>query len=1574
MKMFYSTGIVSAMAAMFVFTQSASASSYNWNDAASGNWSTPADWSPTTPFNGPQATDTVIFANADESTSPSTVNNTVDSGSPGIVSVLNFTDFGASGGYDYPVTFIPTFKTLLVTNTLLVGGQTGSGTSATFAYFYGGGTLKVTGPTLLVSDGGTGAGPCAYLNLAGLTNFIYNNPSGTFGVSTNGGGLATRIGGSATFAYSNNITAGVINLGTESTAAAQGGPGLLTTSFSNFGTEPNGVQNNTGPIGGGTPAELVLGPGTNLINAKAINIAALKNGFIITNSGGGVRIRGVTGADSDANVNITVGLRNAGGGSGQTTGWLMLNGCPVNIKANNLILGDHTSDSPSGASGGNGLLEFDTGTISANSLLMADNVANNNGANTAVSTGLIDVGSQGTFLIGAGQLFALATAAGTGPAVGILIVSNGVMNCQGPIVMGVNTNSIPSSSAGFASGIIQLIGSGTLNMGPNSYVGTQTNPITGLLLDTNSVFSISIPSASYTNVCVDSLAWPSPDTNLTLSVAAIPAGITNGELFPFLSYSTLTNSIVVNVPGYIAFTNNNATSGAFNDPKVVLPIGVTGNMFSSNNNVIYLTLTSGTGLGYGGVPELTNGFFIQGSTFWTALGNGASIVSTNSTYPNTGGCGPVDARNIVPLPGTGTNVAKLTGSFVAGGSTNIWSETVPVAAGSQVTMGASTYVAHEDIMSGADSFYYEVDFVDGNNNLVGAYQSGILTNLNCSSPILDTWDLMAVTNEMQVTGGINTGVVAATFTNALIRVPAGSVNAQFKAVFIQRNATDTGSVYFSGANIGFLQAPVPPAVSSISPNLVTLCTNEFLSCTVTSAITTISSFQVTATTTILGAQTNLTTTYTIGSPGLTTSGLGTPSATVFLALATNTVYQSVSVTATDADNLAVSSPTVSFDTLSPVLVIEAGDFNFSSGGFLDTPANGGLALYQGKVGNQGIDENKIARAGGTQSYYRPSDATIVQAAGSTSGTEQKFVTAAANGDTTDIEVAQGNDTNGDWLNYSRTYGPGGSAPTNIYNVWCYLATSGSGAQVSFAQVLSNPSLGGQTTNILGSFGSSTFSDSSYFNYVYTPLVGQFGNLITLTLTNGVQTFQAQIINGDTPNVAFYMLVPAVPVYTPVFLNVYPNQTFEPTNTFTFTIGQAQGAAISTNGIGVIVNGVAVTSGLTFTALQGGGWTVNYAIQSNDMYTIDIDVTNEDGFTNSYTDTFDTFNLNNYHWMAVDYDFSTNINSGTGGSVGDGWTGGQFINNPVPTGDSGAIGDDNTYQFTTNSYFSYPSGLYPGIDPSGFGAVAQESIDVNWATNTTQDPGLVVSNSIYRLSSDGIHGDGVGSQVASDTFLLPEFLAERTNILIGRDGSSGGPDVNICEFNVGYFYAGDWLNYTHTYPTGTFNVWGRLGAGGGAFSGCTLSLVTSGVGTSNQTTQVLGTFSDANPAGWQIYHWIELVDTNNNPVYLQLSGKETLRLTAPTNATSAGNGLNPLFFMLAPATAPASPFSISASLSGTSIVIHIPTQSGHNYTLWHAATLTGTWTQVGSIITGNGSVQTVPEPASSAQGFYEVTAQ
>jgi hypothetical protein len=632
-----------------------------------------------------------------------------------------------------------------------------------------------------------------------------------------------------------------------------------------------------------------------------------------------------------------------------------------------------------------------------------------------------------------------------------------------------------------------------------------------------------------------------------------------------------------------------------------------------------------------------------------------------------------------------------------------------------------------------------------------------------------------------------------------------------------------------------------------------------------------------------------------------------------------------------------------------------------------------LALFAGQVGTQGFDENKAARTN-TQSYYRPSDAVIIQAATPNtgipaSGTEQKFVTAAANGDTTDIEVEVGYNTPGDWLNYTRTFGTGGSAPTNYYNVWCYLATSGSGVQASFSQVTSDPTQANQTTTPLGNFGTASFSDASYNSFVYVPLVTTFGDPVTLALTNnGQYTFRSTVVGN--PNLGFYLLVPALPIYRPVFQSVSPVGAHQPANHLAFTVSPAQGASIPTSGIGVILNGGAINTGLSFTPVVGGGWTVGYPILSNELYTVIINVTNSLGVVATYSSSFDTFDLNNFHWMAADYDYSTNNGTSSGGSVGDGWTGGLFIDNALPTGDTNAP-NSQSFQFTSTSYYGFPAGFTPGVDPFGMGSIAQQSIDYYWPTNANQDPiGGQVTNAIYRAGPYTMGttiSDGVGTQVAGDSFLLPEFVSQRTSL----------PDNAVCEFNVGYFYATNWLNYTRTFPTSAYNVWGRLGAGS-AFNGATLSRVTSGVGTSNQTTVVLGTFSDPSPAGYQVYHWIQLMNTNGDPAVVNFAGKATLKLTAPTNASSAGGALNPLFFMLAPAAPSVTTLQVAAGLNVQSsnaggVQISIPTLIGHTYAIMFANSLpAASWTQVGTI-TGNGSVQVFAPPVNGSQGFYQVVA-
>ena len=75
-----------ALAATFALTQLAGAASYTWTN--SGNWSSSTNWTPHTGAGGPLSTDTVIFGNTAASSSPTTVNNTVDLSFAGTVANL----------------------------------------------------------------------------------------------------------------------------------------------------------------------------------------------------------------------------------------------------------------------------------------------------------------------------------------------------------------------------------------------------------------------------------------------------------------------------------------------------------------------------------------------------------------------------------------------------------------------------------------------------------------------------------------------------------------------------------------------------------------------------------------------------------------------------------------------------------------------------------------------------------------------------------------------------------------------------------------------------------------------------------------------------------------------------------------------------------------------------------------------------------------------------------------------------------------------------------------------------------------------------------------------------------------------------------------------------------------------------------------------------------------------------------------------------------------------------------------------------------------------------------------------
>jgi hypothetical protein len=889
--------------------------------------------------------------------------------------------------------------------------------------------------------------------------------------------------------------------------------------------------------------------------------------------------------------------------------------------------------------------------------------------------------------------------------------------------------------------------------------------------------------------------------------------------------------------------------------------------------------------------------------------------------------------------------------------------------GGKWAAGGWTLDSHEDLIAGV-SFNFEVDFFDSGSNLLAAYESFLITNPACGQTTpypVDTWVYLAVTNVMQVTNGTNTGVVITnTGPLGLMIAPHNTASVSFQATAV---GTGSGSTFFDDCVLDAVEAPVLslPTITGLTPDIL-FSTNTSISCTVNSSDSQIANVQAIVTTSPLGG-TATTVTNTVGSAGLTVVGLNTAAANVSLALKTNLLYQ-VTFIGTDGNNLFTEAK-ASFDTLSPTLVIEAGDFNFNGGSFLDTPANGGLGLFENAVGIGGVDYNWPARNvnAPTANTYRPGETLVtIEQANPGNGTEQKFVNVAAaiaNGtDTNTWDVPQeiGYDGVGDWMNYTRSYGSSStnSASAGLYNVYADLANVGTAA-VALYQITGDIASSDQTSNLLGSF---TVTDNGWNTYDYTPLLDAYGNLVSVDLS-GTETLRAEVsVNG--PNIALFFLVPSAG-QGPSVTSVFPTglQPYEPTNTFTFTLGPGftpSGAStISSNGVVVTLNGVNVSSTVNFSG-SSSNLTGSLPITQQNIYTAVITATNAAGFVSTSTVVFNNFDPSDYSLDFSDYDFSTN--------TGTGWVSGLFIDDAVPSADSfGAVLAPPNYSGTiaTNSYFYYPTGFTPGaaaggvngtptIDPLGIGAIARQGVDIDFPDNG--QAGANPPNIYYRDDYNPNVGNNsyVGLYPSDDT--TDGF---RTKYLNAQTFYN---DPNIGSFQIGYFGDGNWLNYTRTFPTGSFYVWGRFAGDGGPISN-TLSQVTSGVGTSNQTLELLGNFSGPQTGNYATFAWYPLRDANGNMVNLTLGGKETLRLTQETSPENA------IFLMLVPAPVQ---LQLTASLVAGQINISFPSQSGFTYTVWQASTLAvpTAWTPVGATIPGTGGVVNVAETLTSTQGYYKVT--
>ncbi len=857
--------------------------------------------------------------------------------------------------------------------------------------------------------------------------------------------------------------------------------------------------------------------------------------------------------------------------------------------------------------------------------------------------------------------------------------------------------------------------------------------------------------------------------------------------------------------------------------------------------------------------------------------------------------------------------------------------------------------------SGEEDGWVEVMFLDGNNNVLADYKSTIITpayesslissgavvtnysafNVNTTTGTTNydinlAWLNCQVTNQYDVStiGGFNANIDPATesVTNTLgsgqyMVAPPGTKYVQYRLGLSQAQY-ESGAAYWDNCSLNLAGGPGASVIGNISPNgshFFNISSTNF-TFTVTSSASggaPLPTNPNSGVAVIVNGQNQ--------SANLQFSGSPTALSVTLPNITSNALYN-ISIAVTNSAGL-VSDASASFDTFSSnYFIVEVEDYDFTNGLFIQNPiptSTPGPNSYWGTAGTLGVDQNAVASVndGGTAPVTYPNRTDYNVAFQQSTDLQLPAYSAANNPAVYNVNLSY--NIPGNWLNYTRDPYPSGN-----YLVYARIS-GGQGYGVEYLNIVTNGyQTAEQSTNELGQF---TLQNGTDWNaYSWIPLTDSYGNLALVNLPPGRQTLQ--LLSGGGENVIDFMFVPVTSGLPPVITNVKPFSTqtvFVSAPNVTFTVSSLT-STLATNNIHTYFNGVSVPE--VFTG-NGTNWSVSVPLtvpanQNNQSYA--ISAVDNNGLSNSISGTFDTFSQNNLMIEAGDFDFN----------------GGQWIDNPIETGGTSVTG-----VLDTNSYSYYPGG--------NDNYSAEYGIDYT-ATNVTD-----AETYLYRVDGNtpAIVSDAAGTEVTSD-FLRNKFIntGQVSNESLGTTNA---------DYDVGWWPPETWFNYTRTFPTNTYRVWGRL-ASAAVYTNATMSLVSPATrGTSSQTTQQLGAFADSSASGFQAWHWVPLTGANGQPVLLSLGGVETLKVTAPSG--SATGSLNSHFYMFV-ASSPS--LSISVSVSGSTVSIKIPTQSGHSYTVYYSTSLNApNWKVLSSGITGDGTVKTVTDSTTGgAQRFYRVQVQ
>jgi hypothetical protein len=421
-------------------------------------------------------------------------------------------------------------------------------------------------------------------------------------------------------------------------------------------------------------------------------------------------------------------------------------------------------------------------------------------------------------------------------------------------------------------------------------------------------------------------------------------------------------------------------------------------------------------------------------------------------------------------------------------------------------------------------------------------------------------------------------------------------------------------------------------------------------------------------------------------------------------IAPDTFYN-YTITAQDAGGNVVSN-NYTFNTFLPGdLYVDASDYNYNSGQFINssTPAN----AYANQLGSNGVDYLITDLAGTNNTAgYRPGDLpAVLTLATDATGDPVDHAGLRANGYTA---YNIGFTDAGTWENYTRVMPSAAS-----YSIYARAASAGSGQFEIEELVNATATVSNQPVAALGRVNVPATGGSRVFSGQLMPLADLFGNTVAVPLA-GTRTIRCTAISSRAYNLEYLVFVPVTGATSP--LRPY--------------IAAGSPAPNAT--------GVATTSKIAFTIVNRDTTVTNVQLFLNGNATVGLLLTN----TTLATTVFCTNNLPASFTNSV----TAVVADSAGVSTTNSWT---FIT--APLAGSGVWSGGGAPNLNWNIAANWTGGV-PG--PSNTAAFASPGATTTPVTNNIVPSSVTIQTLYYETNASGYHTtwiqDGVTLTVTNGT--------------------------------------------------------------------------------------------------------------------------------------------------------------------------------------------------------------------------------